>query len=450
VNIVIVGAGEVGKHLAESLSTQLHNITVIEQDEDLADELNEKLDASVLCANGFAASTLAEANMAECDLFLGLTSEDSVNIVAASMAKALGAKKTVARVHASIQREQWLFDYPGHFQIDYFFSSERLAAVELAKFIRNPEGLTVEEIARGRIELQQRVVAPESELIETPFHRLQLPDRVRVACLRRKEVHIIPAGNDHLEPGDVVTVFGDPINLGKMVDLLNPARVRKEERKIVIFGGGEYAFALAQMLEAGPYEVRIMEQDENLCRKLAEQLQSTVVINGDATSLQQLKEEQIGEADFFISTSPDDEDNVMAGLQAKGLGCEYCITLIHRADYADVISRNRQRLGLLGAVSPRLTASRDLLRFIETEKYHQVVALDGDIEVLQFTISEDSPTVGMKIGDIDWPEGGSLVALLREEEAFVPGGDDLLQCNDVVYAVVTAAARKPMVKLLHP
>ena len=161
-NIIIIGAGEVGRHLAESLSTQLHNITLIEASQGRSDAINESLDASVLCGNGAAATTLAEANVGECDLFLALTSLDNTNLVSASIAKSLGAKKTVARVHASVEREEWLFDYRNHFGIDYLFSTERLAAVELVKFVRNPEGLVVEDIARGRIELHQYKVSADS------------------------------------------------------------------------------------------------------------------------------------------------------------------------------------------------------------------------------------------------------------------------------------------------
>lgn len=449
-NIVIVGAGEVGKHLAESLSTQLHSITVIEQSEALAGELNEKLDASLLCGNGTAATTLAEANAAESDLFLSLTSDDNTNLVAASMAKSMGAKKTISRVHASIQREQWLFNYQHHFNIDYLFSTERLAGVELAKFVRNPEGLVVEEIARGRIELQQVHVTAESEALGKPLSALELPSGVRLASIRRKQINIIPGGSDMLEPGDVVTLFGDALQITKLVHLLNPGFFPHGDRKVMIFGGSEYAFALAQMLESGPFQVRIMEQDERLCRKLAEQLQESVVLNGDATSLQQLKEEQIGDLDFFIATSPNDEDNVMACLQAKSLGTDYCLTLIHRADYADVITRNRQRLGLLAAVSPRLTTNRDLLRFVETENYHKVMELPGDVEIIQFSISRASAAVGKQVKDISWPRGSALVALLRGQEALVPGGQDYLMAEDNVYAIVTPEARKSLLRLLKP
>ena len=163
--------------------------------------------------------------------------------------------------------------------------------------------------------------------------------------------------------------------------------------------------------------------------------------------MQQLKEEQVNEADFFIAVSPDDEDNVMACLQAKSIGSEYCLTLIHRADYADAIYRNRQRLGLLAAVSPRLAANRDLLRFMDTGKYHKVSELQGGVEVIQCSVKLRTKLVDQKVADIKWPKGSALVALLRDQIAFVPNGEDLLQAEDTVYAIVTHEGRKPLVKM---
>ena len=195
-------------------------------------------------------------------------------------------------------------------------------------------------------------------------------------------------------------------------------------------------------------QVRVMEKQESECRRLSNMLQDSLIIHGDATSLQQLREEQVDQADFFIAVSPDDEDNVMACLQAKSLGTEYCLTLIHRADYADVIYRNRQRLGLLAAVSPRLATNRDLLRFMETDKYHKVSTLQGGVEVIQLGLKEGARVIGQKVADIKWPKGAALVGLLRDQIAIVPTGEDTLNAEDTVYAIATTEARKPLVKML--
>ena len=154
-NIIIVGAGEIGRHLAIELSRQEHTVSVIESDAVQASELQGEIEGKVVIGDGSSVNTLAEANIGDCELFLALTSENSVNLMCASMVKSMGVERVISRVHPGLQREEWLFDFRGHFGIDHIFSSERLAAIELAKFIRNPDSLVVEEIARGRIELQQ-------------------------------------------------------------------------------------------------------------------------------------------------------------------------------------------------------------------------------------------------------------------------------------------------------
>jgi trk system potassium uptake protein len=448
VNIVIVGAGEVGRHLAGSLSSRQHNLCVIEVSEMLAAELDEQLDIQVLRGSGSSVTSLAEANIGECDLFLSLTSDDNTNLVSASVAKALGARRTIARVHTGIQREEWLFDFKSHFKIDYLFSSERLAAVELAKYVRNPEGVLVEELARGRIEMQQTVVTPSSAASGTLVGQLSLPNRVRVALIRRNSDNIIPTAQDVIQAGDMVTLFGDPLSLAQSLELLHPEGAGEEEVNVVIFGGGEYGFALAQMLEGKRYRVRIFERDARVCRELSDLLQRTVIINADATSLLQLREERVGDADFFVATTADDEDNVMTCLQARSLGTRYCLTLIHRADYADIVSRSSEQLGILGAVSPRVATNRDLLRFVTSEKFHVIIRLPGELELVEASIARSGQLAGRTVREIDWPAGSGLVALLQGQQALVPVGEDRIAAGDTIYAIVSPEARKAFVRLL--
>jgi len=444
-----MGAGEVGRHLAENLSTQQDNICIIESSEILAQELNERLDVQVICGNGASVTTLAEANVAEAKLFLGLTSDDNVNLVAASLASSMGAETTVARVHARMQREEWLFDYKKHFNIDYLFSTQRLAAVELAKHVRNPQGLLVEEIANGRIEVQQVQVASVSKYCGKPLKELALPARIRIGSIQRGDKHFIPSGVDMMEGGDLVTVFGEPLKVSELLWQLKSDAAPDLDVPVVIFGGGEYGFSLAQMLESRRYRVRIMERDDKICREISSMLNQTVVINGDATSMQQIKEEQVGEADFFIAASQDDEDNVMACLQAKNLGTKYCLALIHRADYAEVVTRNRDQLQIHAAVSPRLATSRDLLRFVTTERYNVIIRLAGGAEVVETVIAESSALAGRRVREVEWPEGSGLVAMLHGSEALVPTGDDEIAAGDTVYAMVTTEAKKKFIRLLH-
>jgi trk system potassium uptake protein TrkA len=184
-NIIIVGAGEIGRHLATSLAKETHRISLIEANKELAEELEAALDAKVIYGDGTSVSDLADADVGECELFLAMSSSNTTNMMSASMAKSMGVPKVVSRVHPSLQREEWLFDFRGHFGIDHIFSSERLTAIELAKFVRNPDSLVVEELARGRIELQQILVSPTSQAINRKLRDLDAPEGVRVAMIKR-------------------------------------------------------------------------------------------------------------------------------------------------------------------------------------------------------------------------------------------------------------------------
>jgi len=376
-NIIVLGAGEIGRHLATSLSQVAHSIVVIEANPSIVSDLSDVLDARVIEGDGASVEVLLEAGVGECELFLALSSVNTINVMSCSIAKKLGAKKTIARVHPGLQREEWLFDYREHFDIDHIFSSERLSAVELAKFIRNPNSLVVEEIARGRIELQQVRVSKYSDVIGKALIDVRFPERTRIGAISRGGEHFIPTAQDSLNEGDIVTVFGDPNKLHKLVDSLQHNVDGSENMRVVIFGGGEYGFSLAQMLEGWGCKVRIFEKDNVRAEELAETLSNTTVLNADGSVLAELEEEQVGKADFFIGMSGSDEDNVMTCLQAHNLGTKNCLTLIHRTDYAQAISTSGRYFGMLAAISPREATLKEIERFVTSDKFHMVKKLNA-------------------------------------------------------------------------
>jgi len=446
-NIIIVGAGEIGRYLATWLSKETHRISVIESDPKLAEDLEQSIDAKVLCSDGATVGALAEANVGECDLFLALTSSNTVNLTSASIAKAMGVGKVVCRVHPSLEREGWLFDYRKHFGIDHLFSSEKLSAIELAKFVRNPDSLAVEDLARGKIELQQVRVAEDSDASGKALRDLKTPEHVRVAMIGRDGGHFVPGADDELRPGDVATIFGELRKLRAFAERLQGGKGKGRAPRVVIFSGGEYGFSLAQMLESWNFRVRIFERDEKLCRTLADQLENTVIINADATVLADLEEEQVDKADFFIATSSDDEDNVMTCLQANSLGAKTCLTLIHRADYADAISQAGKHFGVRSAVSPREATRREIERFITSDRFHVVKRFEGG-ELIEMPVADGSKVEGKTVSEIKWPPGCVLVGHERGVHAGVPGPDQQLKADDLVYAMVSPKARKKFVKLL--
>lgn len=447
-NIIIVGAGEIGRYLAASLSQEAHNISVIEKDGALAAELEQLIDAKVIHGNGSSVEDLVEADVGECELFLSLTSSNTANMMSASMAKAMGVAKVISRVHPGLQREEWLFDFKGHFHIDHLFSSERLTAIELAKYVRNPDSMEVEELARGRIELQQLKVGEMADACGLSLRKLNAPAGIRLAMVSRDGKHTVPNAETVLEAEDVVTIFGEPRKLRDFAERLQGKQAKKDRLRVVIFGGNEYGFTLAQMLESLDCSVRVFEHDAALCAKLADRLSNTSVINADATVVSELEEEQVGDADFFIATSSDDEDNVMSCLQAHTLGVKNCLTLIHRADYAAAISASGHHFGIRAAVSPREATRKEIQRFITSDRYHVVKTLEG-IQLIEIRVGKGSIAAGHMVHEVDWPAGVVLVGQLRGIHAEVPGPDDVLLAGDHLYAVVARSALKFLIKLLE-
>lgn len=447
-NIIIVGAGEIGRHLAAVLSQESHTVSVIEKDESLALELEQSIDAKIIHGNGSSVQDLVDADVAECDLFVSVTSSNTANLVSSSMAKSMGVAKVVCRVHPGLQREEWLFDFKGHFGIDHLFSSERLTAIELAKFVRNPDSLVVEELARGRIELQQIRVAGTSGVIGRSLRKLAPPQGIRIAMVSRGGEHFVPDADTELKADDVVTIFGEPMKLRDFSSRFLGAAKRSERLRVVIFGGNEYGFSLAQMLEAVDCDVRIFEKDAALCSKLADRLMNTTILCADATVASQLEEEQVGGADFFIATSADDEDNVMSCLQAHTLGAANCLTLIHRTDYAAVISASGAQLGIRAAVSPREATLREIQRFITVEKFHIVKSFAG-ADLVEIDVAKGSIAAGHMIHEVEWPPGVVIVGHLRGIHAQVPGADEVLMAGDHLFAVVAKTSVKPFTRLLE-
>ena len=461
-NIIIVGAGEIGRHLAIELSQGLallgtqgeklresYSVTVIDSDPQLVAEMERVIDAKVICADGGTVEALGRANIAKCDLFLALTSKNTVNLVSASIAKAHGVNLVMCRIHPELQRDLPMFDLAGHFGIDDLFSSERLTAIDLAKFIRNPDSLWVEELAGGKIEVQQVRVGAKSDAVGKSLNNLKFPARTRVAAITRKEEGFVPDSEAVIEEGDEVTIAGESARLRDLAEILQKGGKKAETMRVVIFGGGEYGFALAQMLQSWEHcRVRIFEKDGKICKRLTERLGKTTVINADATELAALEEEQVGQADFFVAASSSDEDNVMTCLQANNLGAKKCLTIIHRADYARAISSGGRQFGVVAAVSPREATRRYIERHLTEEKYY-VVRKSMAGKLIGTDVGRKAKVVGSTVRDIPWPAGSVLVGLIREGKAIVPGPDDLLEAGDHIYAMVSLKALKKLLKLLH-
>ena len=449
--IVIVGAGDIGSYLAISLSRAGHQVTVIENDLDLISNLQESIDARLISSDGASAQALAEAEVAGCDLFLSLTKKQTVNLVSASMAKSLGAKMVISRVNPSLQSEEWLFDFRQHFHLDYLFSPEGITALEVAKHIRPRNFLTMEEMARGMFEWQEVKISQDSLAIgkSLKYQEGFNPKFLQVlGVLRAGEKISNPSETFQLKEGDSVCFCGQTAQVRKFSMSLRSKEELQRNLKIIIFGGSSYGLALARVLESWNYQVRIFEKDREICENLAGKLgKMTTVVQTDMTHLEDLEEEQLGNADFFIAMSERDEDNVVMCLQAKSLGVSRCISLIRRADYASSISSQGEELGIAVAISPREAIRQEISHFVLSDRYRYTCESKFGV-VLGFPIRHGTIAVGHTVSEIDLPEGVTLLAHLHGASAAIPSSNDVLNAGDFLYVLTSSTkAKENLLKL---
>ena len=209
-NIIILGAGTVGTSIADRLCQLEHSVTVVDIDPEMVRVINESLDVRAIVGSASQSSVLFQAGISTADICLSVTGKDEVNIVAASMAKAMGVRRSIARVYSPVFRDLSTFDYQRHFGIDRMLSLEHLTAMELARAIRDPGSVVVEQFARGGLEVQEIVVGQQGKVTDSPIRDLGLPSNVRIGMVQREKRFWIAAADDQLQVGDKVTVFSRP------------------------------------------------------------------------------------------------------------------------------------------------------------------------------------------------------------------------------------------------
>ncbi len=446
--ILVVGAGEVGYNLCQLLSEQGNDVTIIESSQSRSAKVDEEQNARVVLGDGSSARVLVDARVSQCDAFLALTSDDKTNIVSCSLAKGLGAKLTIARIHDDTYSDTSLINYQLHFGIDHLINPEAICAVELAKEIRNPGRVAVENFARGQIEVQQLPVASRSPLVGQQLKDIRLDNRVRVGYLQRKGIIEVASADTTLETDDIVTLFGHPEALYDMRKRFDP-NAKTEQVSVVLFGGTESAIGLIRLLNNPRFMIRVIDKDAERCRQLAERFPRVRIIHGDGTSLRLLEEEQIGQADYFVACTRDDEHNIMTCLQASKLGSAHVQLVINKADYEEVLDTMKTTLSIEMVVSPRQASANTILRLLSTEPYVEMAALpDGAGRILEVRIGENSPCANKLVRDISLPRGGLFVALLHKFKAKVPAADDKILVGDRVVVIVHEKLEKELIKRL--
>lgn len=445
--VIIVGAGEVGQNLTAMLSAAGHDVTLIEESEQRVEFLEEQQNARIILGNGSSARQLVDVDVAKCDAFLAMTSDDKTNVISCSLAKGLGAKNTFARIHDETFSDHSVINYQLHFGIDLLVNPEANCAVELAKAIRNPGRVAVENFARGQIEFQRQEVAPKSRLIGQKLKDLKLDPCVRIAYIQREGRSEIATADAIMQEGDVVTLFGSPEALFQLRTKFDP-RDKIDQARVVLFGGTETAINLIRLLSNPRFKIRVLEKDKQRCQQIAQQFPHVTVICGDGTSLRLLEEEQIGDADYFVACTKDDEENILTCLQASKLGASHVQLVINKGDYEQLEGILKAMLGIEVVVSPRKATADFMLRSLSADAVSTLAELPNNTRILEVKISHSSPAVGRTVKEIQLPRGSLFVAIQHKFNARVPKADDMIIAGDRVLVLVHEAQTKELIHCL--
>ncbi len=430
--IVVFGVGTVGFSIASMLCRHGHSVTVVDSDPQRARMANESLDAKVVVGSASQSSVLFQAEVLDSDICMAVTRSDEVNLVAASIAKAMGARRTLARVYSSVLRDASTFDYQRHFRIDRMLSLEHLSAMELARAIRRTGSIAIEMFARGELEVQEVRVEPKTKATLVPLNELKLPRGVRIGSILRENRIKLATAEDHLQEGDQITLIGTREDIDAVRNWFQ--RHQPPRQHVVIAGGGETGLHLARALAGQRFTVVLMERDRDRCEFLANQLRHTTVVHSDATRRVDLEEERVGKADFFAACMGDDEDNIMAGVEARELGAATILAIVGRPDYGNVVGK----LGIDHVVSPRQVMAKEVMGFLNTGAVisRRPLGGDGDVSILEVEVLPGVSATSESLRNLHLPHGCLLVAMMRDNYAKVPGAEDRLRPGDTVLILV--------------
>lgn len=445
--ILILGAGQVGSTVAESLVSEANDITVVDSDGDKLRQLQDRLDLRTLTGNAAHPSTLEQAGIADTDMLLAVTQSDEVNLVACKLAASLYNTPTrIARIRATDYLEREEVFSKDNLCVDFSICPEQILTEYIVKLIEFPEALQVLEFANGKASLVAVRAFTGGPLVGKPlsFLRSHMPQvDTRVAAIFRKDRPLIPEGDTVIEEGDEIFFIAAAKNIRSVLNEMR--RMDEPSKRVMIVGGGNIGRRLAKALERD-YQVKLIEYNKKACEKLAEELANTLVLNGDGTDEKLMQQEHVGEVDVFCALTNDDENNIMSALLAKQGGARKVIALINRSAYVGLLQGSKIDI----ALSPAHVTIGSLLAYVRQGDVVAVHSLRRGaaeaLEVIAHGDRQSSHVVGRRIEEIDLPKGATIGAIVRGDQVIMGHNNTLIEAEDHVIVFVID---KKMVKKIE-
>jgi len=433
--VIIVGAGEVGFHIAQRLSEENQDVVLIDQAPEQIKRVADNLDVQAFLGSGTSPRILKDAGIREADMLLATTDSDEVNLISCLIAKNLN--QYLIKV-ARLRNEEYVNEVPllldkDHLGIDHVINPQAEMVRSVQRLMEIPGASEVIDFVEGRVKLIGVLVDKKS-----PFAGRKLlsftkdEGDILVGAIIRKNQVIIPHGNDRILAEDLVYLVARSQELDQTLALFGIKE--KSLRRVIIIGAGQTGQALAREMDRAKISTKIIEKDEAICAQLSAGLSNVIVINGDGTDKELLEEENIGSADFLVAITGDEESNILISLLAKGLGTRKTITRVSKLSYLPLMGA----IGIDTVVSPRLAAVRAILQYIRPGKILSVAPLKGEhAEAIEAEALETSDIVNKPLHKIKIPKGVIIGAIFRENEIIIPRGDTVIMPGDrlIIFAL---------------
>lgn len=437
--IIIVGCGNVGSAIAEQLSYEGHNITVVDVNEKLVNGVSDAYDVLGVVGNGASLNIQREAGVDNADLLIAVTGADELNLLCCLIARKAGGCHTIARVSNPVYSREIGF-IKEELGLSMIINPQMAAAQEIGRLLKFPSALKVDSFAKSRVELVLYKVPEDSALCGVKLRDLsaKVKCNVLIPIVERGEEVMIPDGEFELAAGDEITIVSPAENtidfFKKMGD---PTSVTRD---IMMIGGGTTTIYLARQLLNMGVKVKIVEQDPARCEELTEMLPKALVICGDATDKELLIEEGLKTVGAFASMTNFDEENIMLTLFAKSLSKAKLFTKVHRISYDEII----ESLGVGSVIYPKYITAEEIIKYVRAMKNSigsNIETLyrlnDNRVEALEFQIREDSPVVGIPLKELNLKKNMIIGCITHKGKVEMPTGNSVIKVNDMVILITT-------------
>ncbi len=437
--IIVAGAGEVGTHLAKMLSSEFHDITVIDPDSESLKSIDSNLDLLTITGSATSFETLKEAKVKKADLFIAVTFSEETNITAAIIAKKLGAKKTVARVDNYEYIEPENISHFIHLGIDYLIYPERIAAREIVNLLGQGEIFESVDFSGGKLSLYVLKLDEKALVLNKSLQDIDKDRNInfRAVAIARHGKTIIPRGSDQFQLNDLAYVV---TNKAGIKDVMKYSGKKKIDIKnVMILGGSRIGKRVAKSLE-NRFNIKLIEIDKNKSTKLADYLNNSLVINGDGRNIDLLNQEGLANMDTFIAVTGNSETNILSCLLAKKMGVKKTIAEIENIDYIDL----GESMGIDTIINKKLITASRIVKFTMSAEVETMKCLTGsDADVLEFVAKENSKITKEILKKIDFPKDAIVGGIIRGKKSFIATGETIIQADDrvVVFALPTAVKK---------